>query len=228
MRTTGMMGMTMRCVQSHLASLGVTDIVFQPPPVQTADPDADDVDEQPLSPSLQANGAQHHSISSAVALGLSRSRSQQGLSPSPPPPSDTSARLDAIAKERDALRQEVIELRKSLENIQSNQDKQPPSGSESEKDAEIQSLKEELEEANEEKEHFETQYKNLLGRVNTIKTSLGDRLKADAVGSHEMGILHVCFRTAVLILCRLGSRSFRYKFLTSKNRSASSKRTTPL
>jgi hypothetical protein len=40
-----------------------------------------------------------------------------------------------------------------------------------------------LDEANEGKEHFETQYKNLLGRVNTIKTSLGDRLKADAVGA---------------------------------------------
>lgn len=156
-----------------------------PPAVQTADPDADDVDEQPLSPSLQANGTQHHSISSAVALGLSRSRSQQGLSPSPPPPSDTTARLDAIAKERDALRQEVTELRKSLENIQSNQDKQPQSESDSEKDAEIQSLKEELEEANEGKEHFETQYKNLLGRVNTIKTSLGDRLKADAARIEE-------------------------------------------
>jgi chromosome segregation ATPase len=115
---------------------------------------------------MQANGTQHHSISSAVALGLSRSRSQQGLSQSPPPPSDTSARFDAIAKERDALRQEVTELRKSLEGLQSKHE----------------NLREELEEANEGKEHFETQYKNLLGRVNTIKTSLGDRLKADAVG----------------------------------------------
>jgi DNA repair exonuclease SbcCD ATPase subunit len=117
-----------------------------------------------------------------VALGLSRSRSQQGLSPSPPPPSDTTARLDAVAKERDALRQEVTELRKSLENVQSNQNKESSGTSDSNQDAEIQSLREELEEANEGKEHFETQYKNLLGRVNTIKTSLGDRLKADAVG----------------------------------------------
>lgn len=89
------------------------------------------------------------------------------------------------------MRQEVTELRKSLENIQSNQDKQPQSESDSEKDAEIQSLKEELEEANEGKEHFETQYKNLLGRVNTIKTSLGDRLKADAVGNPALDILYV-------------------------------------
>jgi predicted RNase H-like nuclease (RuvC/YqgF family) len=79
------------------------------------------------------------------------------------------------------LRQEVTELRKSLENIQSSHVKHSAEDSESNQDAEIQTLREELEEANEAKEHFETQYKNLLGRVNTIKTSLGDRLKADAV-----------------------------------------------
>lgn len=136
---------------------------------RSTDPDDVDDEEQPLSPTTaQANG-NLHSISSAVALGLSRSRSQQGLSPSPPPPSDTSARLDAIAKERDALRQEVTELRKSLEGIKEKHE------------AEIGSLQSELDESNETKEHFETQYKNLLGRVNTIKTSLGDRLKADAV-----------------------------------------------
>jgi hypothetical protein len=70
-----------------------------------------------------------------------------------------------------------------LENIQSNQGKDPSGDSESNQEAELQSLREELEEANEAKDHFETQYKNLLGRVNTIKTSLGDRLKADAVSS---------------------------------------------
>ncbi|KAF2833774.1 hypothetical protein CC86DRAFT_14847 [Ophiobolus disseminans] len=49
----------------------------------------------------------------------------------------------------------------------------------------MQSLREELEEANEGKEHFETQYQNLLQRVNTIKTSLGGRLKADAARIEE-------------------------------------------
>ncbi|KAF2690713.1 hypothetical protein K458DRAFT_438533 [Lentithecium fluviatile CBS 122367] len=144
------------------------------PVAQSAEPDDVEDDEQPLSPTtIQANGTKSHSISSAVALGLSRSRSQQGLSPSPPPPSDTNARLDAIAKERDALRQEVTELRKSLESIQEKHDE------------EISSLQTELEETTESKEHFETQYKNLLGRVNTIKTSLGDRLKADAAKIEE-------------------------------------------
>jgi hypothetical protein len=67
-----------------------------------------------------------------------------------------------------------------LEGIQGKQDAGASEESKS-KHEEIRSLREELDEANEGKEHFETQYKNLLGRVNTIKTSLGDRLKADAV-----------------------------------------------
>jgi archaellum component FlaC len=70
-----------------------------------------------------------------------------------------------------------------LENIQSKQDKDPAGDSDSNQEAEIQGLREELEEMTEAKDHFETQYKNLLGRVNTIKTSLGDRLKADTVRS---------------------------------------------
>jgi chromosome segregation ATPase len=133
--------------------------------------DLDDVDDEP--PAAQqsqtsANGTTQHSIAASVALGLSRSRSQGSVSsPSPPPPSDAAARLDALAKERDTLRQEVTELRKSLENIQDKHEE------------EIGSLQEQLEEANGGKEHFETQYRNLLGRVNTIKSSLGDRLKAD-------------------------------------------------
>lgn len=104
---------------------------------------------------------------------------------SPPPPSDseTTARLDAIAKERDALRQEVTELRKSLESIQSKHVVQATEGAQSKHEEEMQALREELEEAHEGKEHFETQYNNLLGRVNTIKTSLGNRMKADAVCS---------------------------------------------
>ncbi|OAL48557.1 hypothetical protein IQ07DRAFT_681326 [Pyrenochaeta sp. DS3sAY3a] len=136
------------------------------PAAQSTDPEADDVDEErPLSPTvIQTNG----------------------LSPSPPPPSDTNARLDAIAKERDALRQEVTELRKSLEVIQSKHEAAAAPGEPSEKyEEEIRNLRDELDEANEGKEHFETQYKNLLGRVNTIKTSLGDRLKADAARIEE-------------------------------------------
>jgi hypothetical protein len=176
------------------------------------DPDADDVDDEqpPLSPTIQTNGTPHHSISSAIALGLARSRSQQGISASPPPPSDTSARLDAITKERDALRQQVTELKSAATS----------DGSNSNYEEEIRSLREELDEANEGKEHFETQYKNLLGRVNTIKTSLGDRLKADAVRvARDMPV-------RVLTMCRPESRNSNRKSPTSKNRRASYKRIT--
>ncbi|KAI4941292.1 hypothetical protein J4E91_010869 [Alternaria rosae] len=157
------------------------------PAAHSADPDADDVDDDqpPLSPTIQTNGTPHHSISSAIALGLARSRSQQGISASPPPPSDASARLDAIAKERDALRQEVTELRKSLEDVQNKQTTGTSDETYANHEEEMRNLREELDEANEGKEHFETQYKNLLGRVNTIKTSLGDRLKADAARIEE-------------------------------------------
>ncbi|KAI4612563.1 hypothetical protein J4E80_007297 [Alternaria sp. BMP 0032] len=162
-------------------------VSMQKPAAHSADPDADDVDDDqpPLSPTLQTNGTPHHSISSAIALGLARSRSQQGISASPPPPSDASARLDAVAKERDALRQEVTELRKSLEEVQNKQSTGTSDESHANHEEEMRSLREELDEANEGKEHFETQYKNLLGRVNTIKTSLGDRLKADAARIEE-------------------------------------------
>lgn len=75
----------------------------------------------------------------------------------------------------------MTELRKSLETLQSKNEASGTEKTSCDHEEEIRGLKEELEEANEGKDHFETQYKNLLGRVNTIKTSLGDRLKADAV-----------------------------------------------
>lgn len=82
---------------------------------------------------------------------------------------DTEARLDALARERDALRDEVAELRRSLEEIQAKHEE------------DLISFREQLEETRGEKEHAETQFRNLLGKVNTIKSQLGDRLKADAV-----------------------------------------------
>lgn len=63
----------------------------------------------------------------------------------------------------------MSELRKSLEAIQSKHEE------------EVNSLQEQLEESNSDKEHAETQYNDLLGRVNTLKAQLGERLKADAV-----------------------------------------------
>lgn len=83
---------------------------------------------------------------------------------------DTEARLDALARERNALREEVAQLRRSLEEIQEKHEE------------DLISFREQLEETRGEKEHAETQFRNLLGKVNTIKSQLGDRLKADAVG----------------------------------------------
>ena len=97
--------------------------------------------------------------------------------PEPASNEATEARLDALARDRSALRDEVAQLRKSLEELQ-------------EKHAEeLGSLRSELEETQSEKEHTESQYHNLLGRVNTIKSQLGERLKSDAVsilGSYKL------------------------------------------
>ncbi|OCK83654.1 putative Golgi matrix protein [Lepidopterella palustris CBS 459.81] len=92
---------------------------------------------------------------------------------SPPSSSDTSKVLDALLTERDTLRAEVTELRKSLEDIQGKHEE------------ELANVQEQVEEAQAGKDHFEAQYQNLLGRVNGIRTSLGDRLKADAAKLEE-------------------------------------------
>jgi hypothetical protein len=149
------------------------------------------------------------------------------MSASPPPPSDTSARLDVVAKERDALRLEVTELRKSLESVQRSHDSKPSEDA-SNHEEEMQSLREELEEANEGKEHFETQYKNLLGRVNTIKTSLGDRLKADAVGDPFTIPQYIAEHGQRMHAdgCRHELRTSKVLYQTSRNKSASFKRIT--
>lgn len=45
----------------------------------------------------------------------------------------------------------------------------------------MQTLQKKLEETQSEKHNAETQFRNLLGKVNTIKAQLGERLRADAV-----------------------------------------------
>ncbi|KAM3072460.1 hypothetical protein ACMFMG_009261 [Clarireedia jacksonii] len=105
-----------------------------------------------------------------------------------------------MSAEREALRAEVERLRKSLEDLQEKHAEPNSSsdGQDSEKLAlieeqhkeeiatirsqhkeEISSVRTELEESESAKEHWESQYHALLGRVNTIKSSLGERLKAD-------------------------------------------------
>lgn len=105
-----------------------------------------------------------------------------------------------MSQEREALRAEVEQLRKSLEDIQGKhaediskikdehvgeistiqtQHTEEVSGIKEHHTAEISTVRAELEESETAKEHAETQYQHLLGRVNTIKASLGERLKAD-------------------------------------------------
>ncbi|MCJ1369451.1 hypothetical protein MMC20_000662 [Loxospora ochrophaea] len=102
------------------------------------------------SPEAVSQGAQEEFIESPVSSG------------------DTEARLEALANERSALREEVAQLRRSLEEIQGKHE------------VELGTVREQLEETQSEKEHADAQYHNLLGKVNGIRSQLGERLKADA------------------------------------------------
>ena len=82
---------------------------------------------------------------------------------------DSDARFDILVRDRDALRAEVIQVRQSLEELQAKHD------------VNMDTIKQDLHEAQREKEQAEEQYQTLLGKVNTIKAQLGERLKADAV-----------------------------------------------
>ena len=84
-------------------------------------------------------------------------------------PDNTDVRLDVLVEERAALRDQVAELRRSLQGIQEKHNEA------------MEAIRGQLEKKTVEKEHAETQYRNLLGKVNTIRSQLGERLKADAV-----------------------------------------------
>lgn len=97
--------------------------------------------------------------------------------------SDTAAKLEAMTKEREALRVEVEAMRKQLESIQSGQQQGSQEG-DKDKDQEgdselVAQLRTELEESNAAREGAEEAYQNLLGRVNQIKETLSERLRRD-------------------------------------------------
>ncbi|KAL8907898.1 MAG: hypothetical protein Q9207_001135 [Kuettlingeria erythrocarpa] len=113
---------------------------------------------------------QEEAIPAGVADSVRRVRSPQS-SPEPDPEitaNDAGARLEVLAQERTALKDQVAELRRELEGIQRKYD------------GDIDTVRHQLDERTGEKEQAETQYRNLLGKVNTIRTQLGERLKADA------------------------------------------------
>jgi chromosome segregation ATPase len=78
-----------------------------------------------------------------------------------------------MAEDHEALRLEVEQLRKQLESIQEAHAQ------------EITQLRADLDESEAAKEHAETQYQTLLGRVEKIKETLGDRLKRDKAELEE-------------------------------------------
>ncbi|RYP15002.1 hypothetical protein DL765_005999 [Monosporascus sp. GIB2] len=83
----------------------------------------------------------------------------------------TSARLEAMSQEREALRAEVEQLRKQLESIQEGHTQ------------ETTQLRSELEESEAAKEQAQEQYQTLLERVEKIKETVGSRL---ARGKEEL------------------------------------------
>lgn len=82
---------------------------------------------------------------------------------------NSESRFDALVRDRDCLRVEVTEMRKSLENIQLKHQE------------EMGILQQNLDESESKKEHAEHQFQKLLERVNILKSQLGERLKEDAV-----------------------------------------------
>ncbi|RFU27790.1 hypothetical protein B7463_g8539, partial [Scytalidium lignicola] len=113
---------------------------------------------------------------------------------------DASHLLEVMSKEREELKAEVEQLRKALEGIQGKHDEEIStirrthvediSNIQGKHAKEVSEMKEllleelstvrgELTECETARDHAETQYQSLLGRVNSIKASLGERLKAD-------------------------------------------------
>ncbi|KAH0543630.1 hypothetical protein FGG08_002068 [Glutinoglossum americanum] len=81
---------------------------------------------------------------------------------------NSSHELEALQMERDSLGTEVEHLRKSLKEVQAKHGE------------ELAAVNEQLKGAREDKENADSRYRDLLGRVSTIKSQLGERLRADA------------------------------------------------
>ncbi|KAI9841713.1 MAG: hypothetical protein M1837_000445 [Sclerophora amabilis] len=162
-----------------------------------AEVEEDDTEEPPTPTGTASNGIREESVDAVVepnkpreevvestsqeasetqaAPTLNAPESSQPSTNGPPQPISTAAAssdpeilLEQLSNDRDSLRVEVEGLRKSLENIREKHEQ------------ELSTVQERLEETQTEKDHAETQYRNLLGKVNTIKSQLGERLKADA------------------------------------------------
>jgi len=129
--------------------------------------EADHVTIEPIQE--QDVAVEDHKAANSTYERISRQEDDEGRQASIPQNSDTEERLAAAAKDRDELKAEVVELRKSLEEIQQRHE------------GELLKKQSQLEEIQSGKEHAETRYQKLLGQVNVIKAQLGERLKSDAV-----------------------------------------------
>ncbi|SLM40885.1 golgi matrix protein [Lasallia pustulata] len=128
-------------------------------------------DEPPTLEEDVSNGADDNDVSDMTAKADPTGPSQpNGVSnhASETPPSDTEARLEALARDRYALTEEVAELRRALEEIQNKHRE------------ELGGVRDQLEEAQGEKEHAESKYQDLLGKVGIMRSKLLERLEADA------------------------------------------------
>ncbi|KAL9108812.1 MAG: hypothetical protein Q9227_006469 [Pyrenula ochraceoflavens] len=81
---------------------------------------------------------------------------------------DASQRFEALVRDRDTLRAEVTELRKSLEELQAKHE------------SDAKSIKEQLEESQAETSDWQSKYTTLQDNVNTLKAQVRDRFKANA------------------------------------------------
>ncbi|KAM6483843.1 hypothetical protein HDV62DRAFT_379304 [Trichoderma sp. SZMC 28011] len=156
-------------------------------PAQTSNGDAridkDELDDEPDTPTTAEipstsnvdNAEEPKSETNGHPVAPSNHEHPEPHAPAQQPDgeSDTSAKLEAMSKEREALRVEVEQLRKQLESIQENHQ------------AEVSQLQAELEDSNAARETAEEQYQTLLGRVEKIKETLSDRLKRDKAELEE-------------------------------------------
>ena len=138
--------------------------VATPAPAQQIQADEPPIAQQPEDAPVE-NATPPPDIASTITNGVAKTT----LEDADAEENDAAARFDALVADRDALRHEVTELRKSLESLQSKHE------------SEVETLQETLADTQAEKESAEEQYQNLLGKVNTIRSQLGQRLKADAV-----------------------------------------------
>ncbi|KAH8193610.1 hypothetical protein TruAng_012225 [Truncatella angustata] len=137
---------------------------------QNGEPEGEDEDDTSDSPAVDAPSNGH--ATSPTTNGHAADPSDKVTASAPSNPAtpagpDTSARLEAMSQEREALRAEVEQLRRQLETIQETHGQ------------ETAQLKADLEESEAAKEHAEQQYQTLMGRVEKIKETLGNRLARD-------------------------------------------------